>query len=189
MRLAEPFTDRVTGLAIEVHRRTAGLLESVYAQCLNFNMPRLMGGLCRTVVQLPSKPTASAPCSPCSPRCLRAEKTWPRFAPVMAGGRHRQPNAAAPTAFATRAKNFAPQMHARARRCSRRHSRHLTARRHGPTRPARHHPGRTKRQRRTGHPRNPARAPPSLPPAGTAASARKSMIWQHFIRGSQAQCG
>jgi GxxExxY protein len=35
MLLAEPLTDRVIGLAIEVHRHTGpGLLESVYEQCL-----------------------------------------------------------------------------------------------------------------------------------------------------------
>ena len=35
MILAEPLTDRVIGLAIEVHRHTGpGLLESVYEQCL-----------------------------------------------------------------------------------------------------------------------------------------------------------
>ena len=35
MLLAEPLTDRVIGLAIEVHRQTGpGLLESVYEQCL-----------------------------------------------------------------------------------------------------------------------------------------------------------
>jgi len=33
MRLAEPFTYRETGLAIGVHRRIAGLLESVYELC------------------------------------------------------------------------------------------------------------------------------------------------------------
>jgi GxxExxY protein len=35
MLLAEPLTERVIGLAIEVHRHTGpGLLESVYEQCL-----------------------------------------------------------------------------------------------------------------------------------------------------------
>ncbi|MGA3403888.1 MAG: GxxExxY protein, partial [Acetobacteraceae bacterium] len=35
MLLAEPLTDRVIGLAIEVHRHTGpGLLESVYERCL-----------------------------------------------------------------------------------------------------------------------------------------------------------
>ena len=35
MLLAEPLTDRVIGLAIEVHRHTGpGLLESIYEQCL-----------------------------------------------------------------------------------------------------------------------------------------------------------
>jgi GxxExxY protein len=35
MLLAEPLTERVIGLAIEVHRHTGpGLLESVYQQCL-----------------------------------------------------------------------------------------------------------------------------------------------------------
>jgi GxxExxY protein len=35
MLLAEPLTDRMIGLAIEVHRHTGpGLLESVYEQCL-----------------------------------------------------------------------------------------------------------------------------------------------------------
>jgi GxxExxY protein len=35
MLLAEPLTDRVIGLAIEVHRHTGpGLLESVYELCL-----------------------------------------------------------------------------------------------------------------------------------------------------------
>jgi len=53
---------------------------------LNFNVPRLVDGLHRYVVQPPSKPTASAPWSPCSPHVLRAEKTWSRFAPAVAGG-------------------------------------------------------------------------------------------------------
>ena len=35
MLIAEPLTERVIGLAIEVHRHTGpGLLESVYEQCL-----------------------------------------------------------------------------------------------------------------------------------------------------------
>jgi len=36
MLLAEPFTDRVTGLAIEVHRHAAGLLEFVYEPRLSW---------------------------------------------------------------------------------------------------------------------------------------------------------
>ena len=46
MPLVEPLTDRVIGLAIEVHRHTGpgvGLL-------LNFNAPRLVDGLRRYVI-------------------------------------------------------------------------------------------------------------------------------------------
>jgi hypothetical protein len=73
----------------------------------NFNLPGPVDGLHRTVVSLPSKPPATAPCSPCSPHLLRAEKTWPRFAPAVAKG-DCHAKAAASTAFATNA-NPAPR--------------------------------------------------------------------------------
>ena len=40
MLLAESLTERIIGLAIEVHRNTGrGLLESVYEQCLCYELP------------------------------------------------------------------------------------------------------------------------------------------------------
>ena len=71
MLLAEPLTDRVIGLAIEVHRHTGpGLLESVYD--VDAPVPRI-GKRCSTILPIRCGATPNLPAHERNPRRSAAE--------------------------------------------------------------------------------------------------------------------